>query len=96
MTSYNFEQLFVTYITQLVEITYGFTPQVSISMPDPTKVAIVLDGNEIERSMMMGRKASNFKAIKMLFRTFCRRHGYFSYLFIAPYNFENQYELREI
>ncbi len=89
---YNFEEIFATYITNLVEITFGFTPKVRIQIPCVGKVAVILDGSDAERCKMMGKDANNLKAMKMLLRAYSNRYDIFSYLYVAPYDFYSEYE----
>jgi hypothetical protein len=93
--AFEFENIYIEYVRTIVETTFGFNPIITMTIPAPNKVAIVLNGTEQERSLMMGKEAGNFKAIKLLLRAFARRHGDFSYLFMYPYTFENQYELKD-
>ena len=84
--------LFEGYIKGLIQLTYGFEPTVWTEYPEAGKVSIVIDGSEVERSIIMGREGNNFRAVKFLFKEFARRHGFFAYLFISPYRYK-KYEV---
>lgn len=69
------------YVEILIEMTYGFRPIVEVNTND-VLTYITLDGAPEERQQLMGRDATNFKAIKILVRIFCKRNGVNPYLYI--------------
>ena len=80
--------LFEKYIKQLVETTFGFTPQIDIDFVDDTSVTVKLDGTAVEKMEMMGNGAINFHAMKQLLRVFARRNGCVSFLYIKPQDYK--------
>jgi hypothetical protein len=75
-----------TYLRILVETTYGFTPVLDITERPDKMIRVLFGGNPFERSMLMGKEARNFQALKHLLRIFARRHGYFCELYVRSAN----------
>jgi hypothetical protein len=76
------EEQFKKYTHDLIFLTFGFEPLISVTEVPGSVIQITLDGTEHERQQMMGRGAANFQALKLLLRCFARRNGFFSYLYI--------------
>ncbi len=74
----NFEQ----YSSQLVLITLGFKPVVRVEEMSSVSVRIFLDGNEVERKMMMGRHGKNLAAMRKMLDIFSRQQNASGTLYI--------------
>lgn len=80
----NHEKYFRAYISQIIELTFGFTPIVIIDFPSKNTLQVTLDGEESQRAQMMGREGKNLHALKMLFRIYAKRNDYSSAIYVKP------------
>lgn len=71
------KEIFEKYITNIVELTFGFTPKVRIELWGDEMIKVFLDGNEFQRRQMMGYNAYNLRAMKQLLVIFSMRHKIF-------------------
>lgn len=71
-----------TFIESIVFLIFGFTPIVSCFENKDNAMIVTLDGNDIEKRMLMGKMAQNLKALKMMIRIYGRRNGYSIEIFI--------------
>jgi len=73
MTPKKIEKLFHEYMDTLIDNTFGFTAEITV-----TKVAdniyILLDGDVEKRSFMMGKEGRNLEAMRGVARLFARRN----------------------
>lgn len=86
---------FEAYIKQIILLTYGWEPIVTVTRPELDRIAIVIDGTSFQKAQIMGKDASNFHALKTLTRVLSQRLGYFVYIFIAPYSYEQKVKINK-
>ncbi len=78
------EKQFHDYLEVLLGSTFGFVPQINVSMPSAQTVQIMVDGTDEQRRMIMGREGKNLTALKMVIRIFARRRNCYAYIYITP------------
>lgn len=76
------KEIFQDYIKDIVQMTFGFEPQVRIETPTGNVVRIFLDGDEGQRKQMMGYHATTFNALKQILRCFSKHHKVYVFLFL--------------
>ena len=78
------QKWFSAYVKQIINLTFGFEPEVVVTFTSTATVQITLDGTPYQKSEMMGKGGQHFQSIKMLLRAFARKNGFFAYLYIKP------------
>ena len=72
------------FITDLIELTFGFTPTVNITALSDNNTQVFIQGNEEERAILMGKSAQTLKAITRLTIVFAKRHKFWVHIYIQP------------
>ena len=73
MTPKKIEKLFYDYMDTLIENTFGFNAEITVTLV-ADNVYIHLDGDVEKRSFLMGKEGRNLEAMRGVSRLFARRN----------------------